>query len=136
MTLFVTAPRRSYEISEIYIMRLCFLISYAVVPIVKAVFEKQNRKNPKNMPNPRVGSIGLKFADDNELNLIILSYICDNENYLVKDPLIKELIFSLVKATLQNESLVLTPNMIRFLALKLINNDQTLLTWKYCSFIK
>ena len=58
--------------------------------------------------------------------LTILSCISENEKYLVKSREIRELIFKLVKAKIQNESLVLTPNMIRFLALKLLNQDQTL----------
>ena len=65
--------------------------------------------------------------DDTELGLTILSCISDNENYLVKNPKLKKLIFSLVKEKLRNESLVLTPNMIRFLALKMINEDQSLI---------
>jgi hypothetical protein len=77
--------------------------------------------------HPRGGTNELKLSDDNELSFAILSCIADNEQYLVKNTKIKNLIFSLVKEKLKNESLVLTPNMIRVLALKLINEDQTLI---------
>lgn len=127
MTLFIATPTRRYEISDAYVMVLSFLIFYAVGIIVKAVIEKQKRKNAKNIPNPRGGSIGLEIADDTELGLTILSCISDNERYLVKNLKIIKLIFGLVKAKIKNESLVLTPNIIRFLALKLINNDQSLI---------
>jgi hypothetical protein len=59
---------------------------------------------------------------------LILSCIADNEAYLVKDEKIIKVIFSLVKMKIKDESLVLTPNMIRFLALKLLNNDSSLIT--------
>lgn len=45
---------------------------------------------------------------------------------MTKSLRIKQLIFSLVKEKIQNQSLVLTPNLIRFLALNLIAEDQTL----------
>ena len=56
-----------------------------------------------------------------------MSCIKDNEQYLVKDPKIRNFIFNLAKKKLKKESLVLTPNMIRFLALKLISEHQTLM---------
>jgi len=118
-----------WEISDAYVMALSFLIFFAVGKIVKAVVERQKRKNNKslNMTNPRGGNVGLEFSDDTELAYTILTCIADNERYLVKDPEIIEMVFNLVKAKIKNESLVLTPNMLRFLALKLINNDQTLI---------
>ena len=129
MTLFIQTQKRVLEISDAYVMALSFLIFFAVGKIVKAVVEKLKRKKAKNvnMVNPRGGNIGLEFSDDTELAHIILTCIADNERYLVKDPKIIKVVFGLVKAKIKNESLVLTPNMLRFLALKLINNDQTLL---------
>lgn len=131
MTLFITTPKRTLEINDAYIMALSFLIFFAVGKIVKAVVEKQKRKNTKNvnMANPRGGNINIKleFSDDTDLAHTILECIADNERYLVKAPEIIEIVFALVKAKIKKESLVLTPNMIRFLALKLINNDQTLI---------
>ena len=126
MTLFIRTPNRVLEISDAYVMALSFLIFFSVGKIVKAVVEKQKRKNAGNvnMVNTRGGSIELKFSDDTELVHTILTCIADNERYLVKDPEIIKMVFDLVEAKIKNESLVLTPNMLRFLALKLINNDQ------------
>lgn len=56
----------------------------------------------------------------------ILTCISDNRRYLVNDPDIIKLIFALVKAKIKQESIVLTPNLIRFLAWRLINDDKTL----------
>jgi len=79
------------------------------------------------MANPRGGNIGLEFSDDTELAHTILACMDDNESYLVKDREIAKLIFALVRAKIKKESLVLTPNMMRFLALKVISKDQTLI---------
>ena len=124
MTLFIQIQKRRLEISEAYVMALSFLILFAVGRIIKAVIEKQKRKNAQNVntANLRGG-----FSDDTELTNTILTCIGDNERYLVKDPKIIKMVFDLVKAKIKNESLVLTPNILRFLALKLINNDQTLI---------
>jgi hypothetical protein len=129
MTLFIKTPKRILEISDVYIMALSFLIFFAVGKIFKAVIEKQKQNNTKNIniANPRGGNLGLEFSDDTELAHTILACIADNERYLVKDPELTKIVFALVKAKIKKESLVLTPNMMRFLALKLINNDQTLL---------
>ena len=129
MTLFLKTPKRILEINDLYIMALSFLIFFAVGKIFKAVIKKQKRNNTKtrNIVNPRGGNLGLEFSDDTELAHTILTCISDNERYLVKDPKLTKAIFALVKAKIKNESLVLTPNMIRFLALQLINNDQTLI---------
>ena len=106
-------------------MALTFLIFFAVGKIVKEVIAKQleKRSNPKTMVNPRGG--GIELSDDTELGLTILSCIANNERYLVKDPELIKIIFRLVKAKIKNESLVITPNMARFIALQLIKNDQT-----------
>ena len=126
MTLFIQTPKRILEIHDAYPVALAFFISVAVGKIVKAVIEK--RKKQINMANPRGGgNIGFEFSDDTELAQTILTCIADNESYLVKDPKVIKIVFALVKAKIKNESLVLTPNMMRFLALKLISNDQTLI---------
>lgn len=131
MTLFIRTPRRQYEISDFYIMTLAFCISFAVTKIVKSVVEKQQRQgqDSKHMqiPNPTGGAIGFQVSDDTELGGLILSCIADNQSYLVKDEKIIRVIFSLVKAKLKDESLVLTPNMIRFLALNLLDSDSGLI---------
>ena len=110
-------------------MALSFLIFFAVGKIFKAVVEKQKQNNTKNIniANPKGENLGLEFSDDRELAHTILACIADNERYLVKDPEIIKIVLTLVKAKLKKESLVLTPNMMRFLALKWINNDQILI---------
>lgn len=128
MTLFITTPKRQFEIHDAYPMALCFLISFAVGKIVKAVIEKQKRK--RQIVNPRGGdTIGLEIeiSDDTELAKMILSCISDNERYLIKDPIIIQIVFNLVKAKIKQESLAISPNLMRFLALTLISRDQTLI---------
>lgn len=132
MTLFIKTPRIQYEISDLYIMALALCISFIVGRTVKSVVEKQYKKSKKSkniqMPNPRGGAIGLQVSNDTELESLILSSIVENEAYLVKDKKIRQVIFSLVKAKIKDESLVLTPNMMRFLALKLLKSDSGLIT--------
>jgi hypothetical protein len=88
------------------------------------VLEKQKRKEKRKINKLRGGSMKLELSDETELGLTILSCIADNKKYLVTSPRIKD---RLAKEKIKQESLVLTPNMIRFLALKLINEDQTLI---------
>lgn len=140
MTLFIQTPKGTLAISDPYIMALTFLIFFAVGKIFKAVIEKQEQNNTKNInvSNPRGGNFGLEFSDNTELAHTILACIANNERYLVKNPELTKIVFALVKAKIKKESLVLTPNMLRFLALKLINNDQTLIVkiGNYRSFIQ
>jgi hypothetical protein len=44
ITLFISMPKREYEISDLYVMALSFLIFFAVGKIVKSVVEKQQRQ--------------------------------------------------------------------------------------------
>ena len=75
----------------------------------------------------RGGKIEFTLSDENELGLTILSCINDNEKYLVTSPRIKELIFRLAKEKIKNQSLVITPNLIRFFALTLVNQEKSLI---------
>jgi hypothetical protein len=123
-------PKRRYEISEAYIMALTFIIFFSVSKIVIYFLEKnQHNNNNKEtkIHNPRGGAKELKLSDDNELSSVILSCIANDESYIVKNEQIKNLIYHLAKEKLKNESLVITPNMIRFLALNLLSKDQTLI---------
>lgn len=136
MTLFISTPNRRYEISELYVMALTLILFFLVARIIRQVIEKrinvkQKTKNEQQTKkfklfNARGGATQLQLSDDTELGLTILACIADNEQYLVKSPEIKQWLFRLVKAKIKNQSLVLTPNMMRFLALKLIKNDQDL----------
>jgi hypothetical protein len=99
---------------------------FAIGTIIKRVIEKQETAKIK-VPNPKGGGMEIEFTDDSELASVILSCIADNEFYIVKNPKIIDLIFSLVKKKIKNESLIITPNMMRFLALKLLSNDESLI---------
>lgn len=127
MTLFVRMPNRAYEINDAYIMALSFCLFFAIAQIVKEVLKKQEAAKDVKMPNPTGGSMKMEFTDDSELALTILTCIADNEVYIVRHPKIRELVFGLVKEKIKNESLLITPNMIRFLALKLLDNDKGLM---------
>ena len=71
--------------------------------------------------------MGIGFSNDIELVNIILTCIADNQRYLVKDPEITNLVYSLVWAKIKTEPRILTSNMLHFLALKLLNLNQTLM---------
>lgn len=62
-----------------------------------------------------------------ELGYLILSCRADNQHDIVKNKQIKQLIFDLVKQKIENQSLILTPNIMRFLALRLRKSDQSLI---------
>ena len=130
MTLFINTGNRRLEISDAYVMALTFSLVYGSVLISKQVLQKlkANKNKKKQTPKTKVqdlrgGVTKLKVNDDTELAFTILSCISDNENYLVKSEAMKEAIFNLVKINIKNESLLLTSNMIRVLALQLINKD-------------
>ena len=129
MTLFIKTPGRSYEISDIYIIALTFLVIFYITKVVKQVIEKNENNNNKKIKtyNPHGDSTKIKLSDDNELAFTILSCINDNEQYLAKSPKMKKLIFSLIKKKLKNESYLELILKLRFLALKLISEDQTLI---------
>ena len=79
MTLFIKTPKRIFEIIDVYIMALTFLISFGVTKIFKGVIEKQKLRNSKNvkMSNPTGGStnIEFEFSDDTEMAHTILACI-------------------------------------------------------------
>jgi hypothetical protein len=130
MTLFIQTPRRVFEINDLYVMALSFLLTYYVTTIAKSVIKKQLQKRRNktiNIPNPTGGTLGFELSDDTHLAYVILTCISYNERYLVKDPELIKIVFGLVKAKVKDPSLALTPNLMRFLALKLIKNDQTLI---------
>lgn len=127
MTLFVTVPNRRFEISDAYIMALGFIISFLVVKGTKKTIEKLKERKKIMMANPRGGSVDFRLKDENELGQIILTCINDDKQYLVLNDDIKTLIFKLVKVNMTNQSLILTPNMIRFLAINLLTNNEPLI---------
>lgn len=129
MTLFIVRKNRSWEVNKAYVMALTFIIFFAVDKIFKAVIKNQIKKNKKNIEivDARGGGGSLiEFNNNQELAEAILVCIEDNKSYLVNDPDIIKLIFALVKAKIKKESIVLTPNLIRYLAWRLGNDDKIL----------
>lgn len=133
MVLFFEFERRQklyrYEISDLYVMALTFGISFAVTRIVKSVVEKQlsqienSKSKHVQIANLKGGASELPFFDEAEIGACILASIADDKNYGVKDPKVISVIFNLTKTKLKDTSLVITPNMMRFLALKLLENS-------------
>lgn len=137
MTLFVTARTRRYEISDIYVMALVFILFYLVGKITRNVIKKQmeyrkiNEANKHKIKgiNPRGGQamdIDVSIEDTNLLSEIILSCIEDEGRYRIISAKLKKLLFKMVKEELRGQAFVLTPNMLRFLALTLKSDDHTL----------
>lgn len=110
-------------------MALTFLTFFAIGRIIRALVKKQIEKNRKNINSANSKraskSIELQFFDDTELAYTILTCIANNEHSLLKYPKLAKIIFSLIKDKMKEESLALTPNMIRYLALRLINNNES-----------
>jgi len=77
-------PKRQYEIHDLYVMALAFILSYSVTRIIKSVVEKRKHRNYKNVPNPNGGSIEINdviMSDDSELSLAILACIANEHSY-------------------------------------------------------
>lgn len=138
MTLFITTSKRQLEISDLYVMTLTFILFFTIGKITRNVFNKliENKKQKNRgenyktitLYNPNRGSLELILKDDMELAKTILTCIADNESYIIKSPELIRIIFTFVREKITNKSLVLTPNLLRFVALKLINDDQKMVT--------
>ena len=129
MTLFLKTPKRILEIDDNYVMGFTFVIGVLVVRISSRVKEKidQKKKSKRkkfSLKNYRGGSNegGIRLTDDHELAMTILTCIADNDVNIVINQKLRNLIFELVKQKIKNESLVITPNLIRFVALKILCN--------------
>lgn len=127
MTLFIRMPRRTFEVSDLYIMALSFILFYAVTRTVTRVVEKRKQKNRHDAKVKNLKGGEINVADESELGLTILACIADDHNYIVKNQKITKLIFELVKEKMKNESLAITPNLMRYLATRLIREDRTLI---------
>ncbi|QXE46097.1 hypothetical protein IV203_000075 (plastid) [Nitzschia inconspicua] len=127
MTLFVNYKTRSYEINDLYLMAITFIVTFYVTSVCKKILTNYlSKKSPGDVEikNPRGGAIP-SLTDDNELGMAILTCISDNGIYHVKDKNLRRIVFELAKEKLTNESLIITPNLIRFVGLRLINPNQT-----------
>jgi hypothetical protein len=129
MTLFLETPGKRYEISEIYLLVLTFVLVYFSTRVFMKVLKKHpHKENQKGFKlyHTRGGDL-LSYFGENELAKAIVTCISDDEQYVVKDMRMKTLIFDLVKRKLKKESIIVTPNMVRFLSLRLIKDEKTLL---------
>lgn len=116
---------RIFLINELYFMGLAFLIGIIITRVVKYVLSKRSMKDHKDtkITNPRGGGVGIKvdWSEDAELASAISVCIKDNELYLVRNKRIIELIFKLSKRKLSDQSLVLSPNLLGFMAQTMIS---------------
>lgn len=132
MTLFGVRPNRVSEISNPYVMALAFVLGFTVTKItLKVIKQVQIKNNPSSkgstVYNPHGGNWSLEGIETQELSSIILSCIANEENCLVKSEKIRRWIFTLVKRNLNAQSLILSPNLFRFLALNLLKTDESLI---------
>lgn len=65
--------------------------------------------------------VGRAYFSKDKLVEIILSCIVDEKRYLLINDKLKRILFNILKAELENESLSLTPTLIYYLALKLVD---------------
>ena len=144
MTLFVQRHNRTFEISDAYVMAFSFCLFYVFGRILKQFIRRQILKEQKelqkkkqptrkfnfnkrrekskikvNFPNPDGGDdFPIEFNSNRAFADAILGCIADDSSMLVRDPDMKKFIFEMVKSYIQNEAIVLTPKLLRFLAWK------------------
>ena len=137
MTLFIRTPKRTWEIDELYVMILSCLIGMLVASVTKKVIlklydkygSKTKRKKIKNRTkktsfyNPIGGDTLLQTTSNSELAYLILTCIADEDSYIVKNKEIAKMIFALVKAKIKNESLIISPNFLRYLAKTIVYQE-------------
>ena len=128
MTLYIVTPNRIITVSDQMYMLTIFSLSFILTVLVRKIVAKLRQKQLYQMPGPGGAQFGLELFDDNELGHIILSCIADEEQYLVRDRKLKQLLFALVRAKLSNKSLIISPNLVRFLALRLIKPNSGIIT--------
>ena len=142
MVFYVKTPKRELVIDEIYLMFLAFFIAYFVTEITKKVIKRiklkrNNKKESITIYNPQGGDLDdmvekfsrfkFQMTDERELAYTILTCIADDHRYILKDEYLTKVIFSLVQTIVKDQSIILSPNMLRFLALQLLrNNDNNL----------
>lgn len=116
-----------YIISDVYLMALTALITYYVAKAVKRMYLKRQQHNELNKQIPRGGKLfDIGLNEDTELSYLIETCVKDDNIYLVNNPKIKEIIYTLAKLKLRNGFLVITPNLIRFIAsVKLKKSENT-----------
>ena len=138
MTIFIKLPqifnrKISYEISDIYIMAVTFLITYYATKLLQDAYLRLKNKRDvrkqraKMLINSNILAGGLNEelydaivdsvpVNDNDLYKAVLECIRDNEMYRVLNERLKRLVFARVGAIIRDESIRMTPNLFRFIA--------------------
>ena len=130
MTLFIqVSQKRGLIFNDAYVMALTFIVCFLVARISKEMITKkikqaQERKKRKSLTHIKGGSLTLDATDQKDLAELILSYVKDFGVYKLKDPRMINLIFNLVQANVERESIILSPRLIRFLALSVTSKAQ------------
>lgn len=128
MTLFVTiSSNKKYIISDVYPMIIVFILFFSIGRITKSVLKKLKLKNNKrvNLVNPVGGDLQIGFSDESEISDLILECIADDQIYKFVDSKMIKTIYDGVKVKISSESLlILSPNLARFVATKLIKKNQ------------
>ena len=128
MGLFLVRKDRIILISDRTMMLTGYILGVFIGLIAKRVIKKLKEKQKVHLPNPGGSQLNLELYNQNELGYIIMSCISDYEQFLVKDPRLNELLFSLIRAKINNESIIIHPNLLRFIATRLINPNTGLIT--------
>lgn len=151
MTLFIKLPpifnrKISYEISDIYIMAITFIITYYATKLLQDAYVRIKNKRDlrkqrtKMLINSNVLAGGLNEelyeaivdatpVNDNELFSAVLECIRDKEAYRVLSERLKRIIFTKVGAIIREESIRMTPNLLRLIAkVEYERNPSTLVT--------
>ena len=128
MSVHIVTPNRIITISDRTYMLSVFTLSFLLTVLVRKIVQKLRKKQQFQLPGPGGAQLGLELFDDSELGHIILACISDREQYLLRDQKLKQLLFALVKAKLSNDSLIVSPNLVRFLALRLIKPNSGIIT--------
>ena len=82
----------------------------------------------RKLPKRGGDDFNIDLVDETEIAFTILTCINDQYSYLIHDKQVARLIFKLIRAKMSTESLVLSPNLMRFIALKLIRPQEAI--WK------
>lgn len=127
MSLFLIQKNRIVCISDRTVVITAYILGLFVGLIAKKVIQKLKKKQTNRFPNPGGSQFDIELFNDNEIGYVILSCISDHEQFIVRDPKLNQLIFSLIKAKIKDESIIIHPNLLRFIATRLIKPNTGLI---------
>ena len=142
MALVIIRKDRIYIIEDFVIMLLVYLLTYGIGMVAKKALQKliRRHKAKQKLQQPSTGGLfgelrlpsrggsnfDLDLVDENELALTILHCIHDGYSYLVHDKRLTAIIFKLIRAKMANQSLVISTNLMRFIALKMLKPEESI----------